>query len=298
MNNYYASEDRCQAVFENLKPCWHLWTPENFEIIFRNENDLKVGMCLVGICAKMFPEVIVHTFELMSNHLHLCVSGNHQDVMSFFHRLSMFLRRFCAAEGYTIDWLEFKCETRELTTLEDMRNVIVYINRNGYLVQTNYSPFTYPWGANKYFFNPDSKRLATEGAKKMTLRARRALTHSRLADEAEGVMIFDGYATPTSFCDICTTEKIFHSASNYFYRLGKNIEANKKIAKEISESIFYTDDELYAAIRNICLTKYGFSIPSQIPASAKLELARTMRFDYNASPKQIQRMLKVNPEMI
>lgn len=93
-------------------------------------------------------------------------------------------------------------------------------------------------------------------------------------------------------------EGLFRDAVHYFYLLGKNIESNKEIAKEIAkeigESVAYTEDELYAAVCKKCRNEYGTANPTQIPADAKIAMAKVMRYEYNATQKQIQRMLRLD----
>ena len=132
-------------------------------------------------------------------------------------------------------------------------------------------------------------------------------------------------------------EALFRDPAHYFSKISRSIEADAKIAKEIGESVFYTDDDLYSAVCRLANEKFsklgsagqgagrgawqgiagqaggvggqtaGMAVghaagarcnPSQLPAQAKLELARAMRFEYNASDKQIQRMLKLDPQII
>ena len=75
MSNYYEKEALCEAKFRDLGECHHLWTPENHEIIFTSQADFKTGMTLFGISARLFADVAVLTYELMSNHIHLTASG-------------------------------------------------------------------------------------------------------------------------------------------------------------------------------------------------------------------------------
>jgi len=292
--SFGAQEDYCERVFAELGECYHLWTPENFEIIFTDEEDFKFGMSILGIAVKLSPEVRVLTFEIMSNHLHLTCAGPLDRILVLFGTVKDLLKRYVRNRGRTVNWDGFVASTRLLETLADVRNVIIYDNRNGYLVSNRYTPYTYPWGANRYYFNPDACRLARENAEPMHIREIRATSHVRFADGAKGLMKFDGYALPLSFCAIETGERLFRDAQHYFNKISRNIESNAAIAKEIGESIYYTDDDLFDAVSKICRKKYGDPMPSRLKPDAKIEMAKTMRFEYNASVKQIQRMLKLD----
>ena len=298
MNSYYDNESRCSQSFCNLGKCHHLWTPENFETIFFTENDFKIGMNIIGICAKLSPDIKIITFEIMSNHLHFAIKGDEESIMTFFESVKKFLSRHFAKAGRAINWANFLAKSRELSTLDDIRNVIVYINRNGYVVTRHHTPFSYPWGTNRYYFNSDAVALSSLMSRQMTQRERQSSINSRVADHIEGLSIFEGCALPLSFCYIDEGESLFRDASHYFYKLGRSIETNKAIAREISESIFYTDDELYLAISSLAKEKYGIPVLAQASANIKMELARIMKFDYNATPKQIARFLKISIETL
>ena len=72
------------SIFDEFAPFWHLWTPENHEIIFPDDDYFKAGMDIMGICARLLPGAQVITFALMSNHVHIAFSGDEQSVIEFF----------------------------------------------------------------------------------------------------------------------------------------------------------------------------------------------------------------------
>lgn len=293
-NDSFANADsKCSYAFTEAGPCWHLYTPENHEIILQNEADYRQCMSIMGVCSFLCKRVRIFTYELMSNHIHLAMSGNNEDVMAFFTLFKKALGRYLNAMDRTVNLSGFTCEIRRIKTLADMRNVIVYINRNGYLVSNNNTPFSYPWGANSYYFNPMAKELFRKSGKHMTLREIQSAIHSRSADCVKDLLSLDGYACPMSFCSIETGESFFRDARQYFYMLSRSMDAQREIASEIGDTIFYTDDELYSAIRAIAIKQYGsFNLPT-LPVEAKIELAKVMRYQYHASTKAITRMLRL-----
>ena len=298
MKSFSEKERMCELVFEKLGECWHLWTSEGFQIIFDNEKEYGIGMCIIGICAMMFPDVIILTFELMSNHLHICAAGSEARIREMFGYIVMYLKKNMKSLGKTIDWNGFKPGLRRLETLDDLRNVIVYDNRNGYLVHPEHTPFTYPWGANRYFFNEDAKELALRDSRIMTARMKRSICHTHDTNNIKDIALYKGYASPLSFCRIDIAEQLFRDASHYFYKLGKSIETNARIAKEIQESIYYTDDELNDVIYRICRERYNVKSPSLLNSNAKIEMAKMLRYDYNASLAQIERRLRLDGKVV
>lgn len=294
MSDFSIKEAECQLTFSMIGECYHLWTPENFEIIFRNDSEFRIGMGIIAIASKCFPDVKIITFEIMTNHIHILASGDEFGIGDMFKFITKCLRRMTEDAGRMMNWGLFKPGIRSLSTLTDVRNVLIYDNRNGFLVHDRYTPFSYPWGANSCYFNPDARKRYSESSVCSTIMDRRSISHSHISDGMQGLKMLDQCFSPFSYCIIETGEKLFRDAAHYFYLLGRNIEQNKEIAREIGESISYTDNELYGAISMRCKAEYGSANPSQIPADAKIQTARLMRFEYNASQKQIQRILRMD----
>lgn len=298
MSDFTQKESRCELQFRSLGDIYHLWTPENHEIIFTCETDFRMGINIIGVAAKLFPDVHILTFEIMTNHLHIAAAAEKECLLSMFDTIKIMLSRWLKTIGRANPLKSFRASVRHLDTLGDIRNVIAYDNRNGFLVNPDYTPFTYPWGANRYYFSPDTCRLAQLQSSNIGLRARRQISHSRIADRIEGLCSFEGCALPLSFCDINSGESLFRDASHYFNMISKNIESNAAIAKEIGESIWYTDDELYSIVLNLCRKRYMVESPKLLEVERKIELARSLHFEYNAGAKQIRRMLVVDASIL
>lgn len=294
MSDYSKKEGECLLCFNGSGPFYHLWTPENFEIIFRNDAEFRVGMGIVSIAAKCYPDVRIVTFELMTNHLHIMAAGEEARLRQMFDQIRKGLMRIAGDAGRTIDWSAFNAGIRLLDSLADARNVLIYDNRNGFLVHDIYTPFSYPWGANSCYFNPDARKRFQESSVPTTIMERRSMYHSHVSDGIQGLRMLDGAVSPFSFCAISLGEHLFRDAVHYFYMLGRSIESNTQIAKEVGESISYTEYELYSAVSSKCKSGYGTANPAQIPAGAKIDMAKMMRYEYNATVKQIQRMLRLD----
>lgn len=298
MNNFYDREQICSITFSDFGPCWHLNTPENHPILFTCDAEFEMAMNIIAICARLHPNVRIITFEWMSNHLHVLGAGQEADLHAFFASIKQMLCRQLKDWGRPDTLSQFVIKLRPVLSLDDARNVLVYDNRNGFLVNPATTPFTYPWGANRFFFNDEAKKRYFQCHGKLTRRQIRDCSRGRYADAIDDIHTLDGYASPMDFCDIAGGERLFRDARHYFYALSRNIESQKKIAAEIGERIFYTDDELFTIIVSLCKDRYGTHSPGQLPAQAKVEVARLMHFDYNASNKQIQRILRLEARTV
>ena len=67
-----------------------------------------------------------------------------------------------------------------------------------------------------------------------------------------------------------------------------------EIAKMIGEQIYYTDDDLYSIVCSWAAKKYDCKVPAQLQKDQKLEIARMLRWEYNADIKKIGRLLKID----
>ena len=292
--NYYDIEKLCQHYFEKIGTAYHLCTPENHPIIFRNPDDFKKGMSMIGIVAKAHKKVLLMTFELMSNHLHMIIIGKPEDIEEFFRCLKRLLEKNLYSDGNTLDLGGLNMQLHEITTLESLRNAIAYANRNGSVVDRHVSPYTYPWGANKYFFNTEAKCRFEERKRKITVREKRRMTRSHKYDCMEELHMVDGYVCPLSFCCVTDAENLFRDARHYFTKVSRHIESYDEIAKMIGEQIYYTDDDLFSIVCSWAAKKFGCNIPSQLQKDEKIEMAKLLRREYNADIRKIGRLLKMD----
>lgn len=287
---FYDRENLCQYYFDRLASVYHLCTPENHPLIFRNKGEFIIGMNLMGIAAKAHPKLKVLTFELMNNHMHLITAGLRDDIECFFICLKSLIDK-CLPET---DLSGLDMHLHEIKTLENLRNAIAYANRNGSVIDPDVCPYTYPWGANRYYFNPEAKARYQEQKRKAATRQIRVIAKSRKYDDLKNLYLIDGYISPMSFCAIADGENLFRDARHYFTKVSRHIESYDEIARMIGEQIYYTDDDLFSAACNLAAKKYDCKILSQLTKNQKVEVARILHREYNAGVKQLQRMLKID----
>lgn len=298
-HSYFEKKDRCERVFEwtiqRYGGVWHLCTPgEKQPIIFKNPEDYGFAMTLVAMCAYDCPNVQVITFELMSNHVHFILCGSESDVMAFFTLFRKRLLRYLTTRYGPTDLSNFVCEKPiPIETVESLRNQICYTNRNNYVVDPDQTPFSYPYGANSYYFMPGAKRLNGKRFGGLTLRGKRSLIHARETDYPAEYVITDGYFSPMNYCRLDLGEAVFLDARHYFNKLAKDIESYREIAAIAGDSIYYTDDELFEVVKRICNDNYAGQRPKLLAKNEKIELARKLHYDYNADNAKISRLLKL-----
>lgn len=296
-HSFNEKEARCRFLFNQALlqygPFYHLHSPEKHPVIFPDPDSYKFAMSLVGICAYECPGVIIITFELMSNHVHFVVCGNKDAIRFFFNLFKNRLKKYLDGRKMTVDLSGFTGETVAIETLESLRNQICYTNRNNFVINPEYTPFSYPYGAGNCFFLPVGKNHIDSRFGSLTVRERRKMLHSHSVDYPDEYIVIDGYLSPASFCALTFGENVFRDARHYFFKISRDIESYKDVAEAMGEQVYYTDDELNAVIFKICKTKYGDQRATLLPHSDKIDVARTLHFDYRADNEKIARLLKM-----
>ena len=297
-SSFHEAETVCEYRFSQSGKNWHLYTPEDFEIIFSDEDDFRAGMTIFALCALSFPGIRIFTFEWMNNHLHVTLAGDEAEIDSFFKMLTDMLGRYLRNKGRTVSFNSWSYGLRAIGDLRDMRSVIAYNNRNGFLVNESETPFTYPWGANRFFFNRYAFAEHERSTERLRIRDIWREFHTRAFDRFSGLVMLDGYVSPLEYCHVIEAENLFRNAHQYFHYVSRDLDAQRRISKEIGDRITYTDNEMYSAVAELCRTVYSVNAPAVLPKEAKVEVARKMHFDYNASEKQIARILRIDPGLV
>ena len=285
-------------IYRGLGPCHHLYTAEGFDIIFATEEDFKAGMTILAICALAFPTVKIITFQLMGNHVHLTVAGERDMCLALFRMFRLRLRLYLKGIGSPTDITGWDCNIKVITDLKYLRTVIIYTNRNGFVVNPGYTPFSYRWGANRFFYNQDAVDNLSNSRDKLTVKQIRNLMHSAKYDRFAGLPMVDGYVSPLAFSDVKAGMALFRDAHHYFHMVSRDIESQSLIAKELGESVFYSDNELFNAVMLFIRDKYGVMSPPSLSKDSKIETAVWMHHNYNASNKQIGRILHLDLQIV
>jgi len=294
MNDNFLS---CDLSFRGLGKVFHACSPENHPIIFTCDDDYKIAMTIIALCSKLFPGIRIIAFEVMSNHVHFVFSGSEEEFLDFFELFKSFLWRYLKKSGRSISSKEFILKFFPVNDLDYARNLIAYTNRNGAAAIAGETPYSYPWGSNRFYFMQEIKRRHQEQMVPIKLYEIRSITHSRKCDKVLGVYMVDGYASPLCFCDISYGESLFKDPRHYFFKISKHVEVYDEIARMIGESISYTDSELYSIASTLSKQEFGGGDLQALPKDSKIMLAKKLHFEYNAGSKLLQRMLKI-PESV
>ena len=118
--------------------------------------------------------------------------------------------------------------------------------------------------------------------------------HTRDVDFPDDYYMTGGYISPDCYCNISGCESLFKNAHHYFSLISRRVESFADIAREIGDTISYTDEEMILVSLNYSNKKFGKSNLNVLDKNEKVELAKEMHFNYNSSVKQIHRILKID----
>ncbi len=300
VNDYVRREGECEAFFFENGPFWHLCTPgEGQELIFKTSEDFKFGitsmaMALLETRAAGL-KMKIYSFALMSNHVHVMAAGSDEACMEFFRIWKMRLKRYFAGG---VDLYLFECRLIPIENLNWLRNEIAYIHRNGFVNNLRETPVSYEWSTGMYFFNPAVRSIPSVKVSELSYRGRQQLFKSRVSYEFDGLSVISGYISPLSFCEIAQGEFLFRDAHKYFYAISRKGEAYSLIAKQLGDRVFLNDEEMYGTVCRKAKELYNVDSLKSLSPSARMDMARTMHRDYNASNGQIQRMLRLEKSVV
>ena len=244
MSTYREKENYCLRSFGENGPYWHLCTSgKETPLMFRSHDDFVFAMNVVAQMALEYQDVRILTFEIMGNHIHILAEGQSERLLTAFSFIKKRLSRGMKS-GFPDGLPEgFSLTLKEIADIDAIRNTIVYINRNGFVSNHNYTPYSYPWGAGPYFFGYMLETTST--FHDVTTKQGRSMFRGRIPEIPDNWPVVDGYVLPISYCAIKFAKALFRDAHHYFSMLCRNIESYSGVAAEIDDEDYLSDGELF-----------------------------------------------------
>jgi len=287
-------EHDCEETFSLLGEVYHVCSPENHPIICNCVSDYQACVSLIGLSKTFYPKIKIIAFQVMSNHFHFIIAGNRKVIDDFLQLLTQMLSHLNKNVTFSSKVNSLPFSFFLIDSLKYLRSAIAYVHRNSFLIDSSTTPFTYSWGTNQFYFNPIYQEYCRLLWKEPSERWKRGISHSKLFDNCSNLFVLGGYISPLSFCDIELGQRLFQNARSYFQSLCRGVEMFAEISKMIGESISMTDEELFKVVLSIIKRDYGVLSITDLSIEEKCIIAKKMKYDYNASVKQIHRILNIN----
>lgn len=296
----FADQERiCENEFLSGGPYWHLSTDgKKQEIIFIDDDDFKFAMTCLALLVLEYKVKII-AFVFMNNHLHWILEGAEAECLALFKAFVKRLKAYMHRKGRFGVLDDFDCGTPiPITTLEQMRNEIAYVHRNPYVVRTDVLPYTYRWGDGCLYFNPMSLNIQGQAPSSFSYTELRAILNSRYRELPDSYRIFQNYVLPLSFSYFRKGMNLFRHASHYFGILTKNLESSSEIAKRLGDMVVLNDEEIFPLARRLSSNRYGISSVKDLNGQQKIDIAKTLHFEYHVGNKQVSRVLALDPSIV
>lgn len=284
-------------LFNDHKPYWHLVTDgRDMPDLFRTDEEFIWGINVLAASACRFPQVKILTFVLMSNHIHIVLSGDGKLCLKMFTLYKWKLSR--GLKDNTTDWNRVRPKLFPVENEYYLKAVIAYVNRNAYVAHTSFTPYNYPWGSAREFFSYKDRRPL----KKFTdlrMKEKKELLHSHDFNEFYNRLRFDdNMVALTSFCHIHLAEQFYDSANDYMSCLMRNVESYSEIAQALKDEVVLTDLEMNKLVYIMVKKEYKVESVVCLTPKQKIAFAIDLKTRYNATRKQIKRLLDMDAKTL
>lgn len=260
--------------------------------IFQDTKDFIAGINRIGIC-HVLTGVVVIAFILMDNHVHFVLYGTISECKKFINLYKRLSGKWISIRyGYQDFLHNLPTEIIRIEDEESLANTIAYIDRNAIVAGYRNMPGEYPWGSARYIFKePGSQASSYRTAGSFSRRELRAILKSHTILPSDWKIDSDGMILPVSFLSVSRLESIFKTSGRYSYFLNKKLEGIVERGMEHSRKAFIPDKELRAIVHEIIQDKHGLRDIRSLNINARLEIAKTLRYSYGSTVKQISRLL-------
>ena len=297
--NYWNLEKLCEEAYQSGGPYWHICTDGNFQKdIFLCDEEFKIAMNCMAFCILEYGIDLI-AFVIMNNHIHFIVECAKEKSLSFFNDFRIRVKH-CLSYRQKSSLLDgFECdEPIAITSLQQLRNEIVYIHRNPFVARQDTLPYNYQWSSGCLYFNEATAHIPAKSYSQLTYKERRALHTSSKLPVPESFRIRNGFILPESFIDIPRCERYFRHASHYFFSLTKNLEAYSEVSQRLGDNICLNDEEVFSAASLIAKNTLGVERLNLLVGDQSRIVAIELHNKYKASIKQISRILKLSIDQL
>lgn len=271
--------------------------------LHQSKADFAAALNRVGVCAALFPDVVIIAFDIEDTHLHFvlrCLLSRGLRMIEHYKKLTNMYLAETRPEGNMDIQIVFNYEPVE--DVEYLKKVNAYTviqsTKNGKQIL----PFDYPWGSAPLYFRSEKAipvwLVDKGGAVKSPVtigtlddKTKRRWFHTREVLPS-GWQVCNGLILPSNYVDINAFERAFGSHNSYRCFLAKaNDEVRTMMA--FSRGVGLPDMEMRKVCQEKCQAMFHKDNIRSLNVMERLELARSVRKKYLVSHAQLSRLVHV-----
>jgi hypothetical protein len=287
------SDTPAERAFLNAAPCFHLYTtPLESDFFFHDDHERVIALNLMAI-AKMASDCKLLAYSIMTNHFHFILSGQEEEVLSFFERYKLLLDNYFSRHGKPGIMRSVKAGITAINDLRQLRTEIAYVIRNAFVARPEVNVFADPWSSGFLYFNP---LLVKDGVSASSLKGRslREFTCSRTITELDArIYVKDGVAQPWSFVDYEYAMSFYDNARQFVFSVLRSVEAQVETSLKYGDDPAVCDEELLPLVMDLSRKTFQEAGVFQLNARQKKELVVLVKNKYHSSNKQLARVIKI-----
>ena len=271
----------------------YLITTEHLDkgLWFLDEADFVAGMNFLAINAFQ-SKVTVLAFILMSNHLHIIVQGDYDDVVLFIERLKGCHSRYLHNKYGFKEYLRRSgVDVREVENKnESIERAVAYVQMNCVAANICSHPTQYQWGTGNLFFNPT--KASGLSLKDLSKRRRIRILHS-CADNIplDWKIGREGYILPESYVNREYVEYLFRTPNRMDYFLRNSSKARKALEMAEHHLPAFKDQVIVQTLPDLCRSLFQKERFEELSEQEKSEYLRQIRYRFSSNVNQIARIL-------
>ena len=294
--------DTFPFLYKKIMNYYHICTEgAKDNVVFRDNEDYIAAMNYIAItCCER--KVTLLAFCIMSNHFHFIVRSEFAEAQKFI----ISIKRRCSlkywkkySETRVLSGSRHPINIKEISDVEYLKSAIAYVLRNP-LKNMGELAWAYPWCSVSAYFNGILVHAPADMLKDNSRRKNMKVLHSHFNAKGTALSVNRyGYIPPVEYVANNIVESIFVTPKSLLYFMNKDVDAEMDIEfTSLKRKMVTSDTRILNLLPSLLLDNFGVGAVDALSVKQKYSLMRILRQNFNSSPKQIARILRINPEII
>jgi len=287
-----------RQTIRNLKKGYYHLSTDGWKdgFLFHTTEQYAYGMTVIGLLS-LQADIIIYSFSLMSNHVHILLSGNGNACLKAFDYLRIKLSARLRKDGYSPIPDDYWFKLTLVEDQEQMKNNFIYVDRNAYEQQICV-PTGYPWSSSYLHHSQWGTLIKGRRADSYSKRELEALTGSRTPIPPHWEFHPTLGLLPSSFIDNKLFFRLFNNPKDYESRLVKDYEAFVKVGKTLGETPVFSEGEINEIVEQLVLNLFPGRRIRQLSNDEKGRLAIVLMKNYGMTAGDVALAINVSEHIV